>query len=113
MVGYLPSERRNSHATIHLLMAPGTGELQAHASFQVLAVENAAGDFLDAALGRVQMRNAGASKQRQRRAQFRLHLLERSIAAVRAALMADLLQAIRADGQSVEPGAVWRQRSGQ
>src|SRR5712672_4747320 len=109
MAGFLPSECRISRATIHQSMPLGAGELQPHAPLQVLAIENPAGDLLDAAFGGIEMWNGRAAEQRERGAQFRLYLRERGVAAVRAALMTDLLQAIRADRQSEQLGAVWCQ----
>src|SRR5579863_9855185 len=55
-------------------------------------VENAAGDLLDRALGGVERGNAQARNQRLGGTQLVAHLLLRGVAALRAALVADLLQ---------------------
>src|SRR2546430_13132558 len=68
-------------------------------------VQNAAGDLLDGALGGIEPRQRVAREQRLRGAQLVLHLLLRGVAAVRAALGADLLQPLRFDGQRIELGA--------
>src|SRR2546430_2718552 len=77
-------------------------------------VQNAAGDLLDGALGGIEPRQRVAREQRLRGAQLVLHLLLRGVAAVRAALGADLLQPLRFDGQRIELGAErlqWRRQS--
>src|SRR5438874_1728731 len=78
-------------------------------------VQDAAGDLLDRALGGVEPRQRVAGKQRLGRAQLVQLLLPRGVAAVRPALVADLLQPLGPDGERKQLGAIrlepWRQPS--
>src|SRR6202035_315945 len=93
---------RASRATIYSSRAR---PLRAQTPLDAAGVQNPAGDLLDRALGGIEPRQAVAREQRLRGAQFVLHLLLRSVAALRAALAADLLQPLGPDGQRIELGA--------
>src|SRR5581483_6482537 len=65
-------------------------------------VENAAGDLLDGAFRGVERGDGVARKHRFRRADLVGDLLARGVATFRAALGADLLQALGLDGQGIK-----------
>ena len=77
------------------------------------AVENAAGDFLDRNFSGVQQRNGVPLEQRLRRSHFEGHLLPRGVAAVGAALVADLLQPIGLDRQREQLARIGFERARQ
>src|SRR5207248_5004332 len=97
-----PDTRAVSRATISSCRARA---LRAQPPLDAAGVQNPAGDLLDGALGGIEPRQRVAREQRLRGAQLVLHLPLRGVAAVRAALAADLLQALRFDGQRIELGA--------
>src|SRR5215469_6189412 len=68
--------------------------------------EDAAGDLLDRALGSVERGDGIARAQRLRGAQLVLHLLTGGVAAVRTALVTDLLQPLGPDGEREQLVAV-------
>src|SRR5688572_32074938 len=84
---------------------------RSQASFEPRLVENATGDLFDGALGCVDARNVVAFEDRLGRAHFELHLRRRGIVAVRSPLVADLLQSLRRNRQSVQLALDLRQRS--
>src|SRR5579872_7027091 len=73
------------------------GSSRTQASLDPAVLNDAAGDFLDGAFGRIEARDRIAPKQRIGRAQLVLDLLSRGIAAFGTALVADLLQALGLD----------------
>src|SRR5215469_5323837 len=70
--------------------------------FDARGVENAAGDLLDRALRSVERGDAESRNQRLGGPQLVAHLLLGGVAALRAALVADLLQAVGSDGQGIK-----------
>src|SRR2546421_1308908 len=97
-----PATRAASRATICSWRARALG---AQPPLDAAGVQNPAGDLLDGALGGIEPRQRVAREQRLRDAQLVPHLLLRGVAAIRAALGADLLQPLRFDGQRIELGA--------
>jgi len=73
---------------------------------EVLAIQDAAGDFLDAAFGHIDPGQSVTLEQRQRSAHLVLHLLGRGITTAWPALLADLLQAFGPDRQAMQLFAV-------
>src|SRR5579862_2214040 len=72
----------------------------AQASLYSHAVENSAGNFLDRDFRRIEERNSVTLVQRFRGTHLECDLTRRGIAAVRPALVADLLQAVGLDGEA-------------
>src|SRR6185312_15222784 len=72
-------------------------------------IDDATCDLLDRAFGRVDVWNSEAPEQRFRGAHLVLHLLRGGVAACGSALVADLAQPLRTDGEAVELRASGRE----